>query len=100
MADLRLEGEVDRDVAALLGEQLAQLTPADAPVRLDLSECDIEDARVVAAMVTFLRDTARRLGSVTVTGAPQALAHSLYRVNALNEGVTLVDPREEIGTSS
>ena len=99
---LRIEGEVDADVAALFVEQLAQVEPEDRPVTLDLAEADLEDAVACAALVDAIRQTARRIGDLQVIEPPQVLAHCLYRVGALEAGgvVHLVAPREEIGTSS
>ena len=99
---LRVEGLIDRDVAALLREQLSGLSPSKEGNRVDLGEADIEDAVVVSLLIEALRDTAQRLGSLEVVGAPQVLAHGLYRVGALgpNANLRLIDPREELGTSS
>lgn len=99
LSSLRLCGDVDRDVAALLIEQLAQLEAADSPVTIDLAEADVDDAKVVAMMVDALRACATRLGKLTIIGAPQVVAHTLYRTNALTN-IELIEPREELGTSS
>lgn len=102
MTILALKGEVDRDIAALFVEQLASLGRPDAPVTLDMREAELEDAAVTALLVDALRHAALRTGGLQVLEAPQVLAHCLYRVGALGKGSTiqLVEPREELGTSS
>jgi anti-anti-sigma regulatory factor len=101
MSRLVLKGLVGREVAALFTEQLAGLGPADAPITLDLSEADLEDGVVTAALVDGLRQAASRAGSVQLLSPPQVLAHALYRVGALGSGtIHLVEPRFELATSS
>ena len=102
MNPFRVEGLLDRDIAALLIEQLSTLTGGEERTRIDLSEADIEDAIVVSSLIEALRTTAERLGHLEVFGAPQVLAHGLYRVGALGPSakLRLIEPREEIGTSS
>lgn len=102
MSTLRIEGEIEPDVAALFAEQLAQMTKDDAPLTLDLSEADVEDAASCAALIDAIRQAAKRLGGVQLLAPPQVLAHGLYRVGALVEGgvIHVVSPREELGTSS
>ena len=94
MSRLVLKGLVGREVAALFTEQLAGLGPADAPVTLDLSDADLEDGVVTAALIDGIRQAASRTGSIQLLEAPQALAHGLYRVGALGAGtIHLVEPR-------
>ena len=102
MNPFRVEGLLDRDIAALLIEQLSTLSGEDSVPRVDLSEADIEDAIVMSSLIDALRTTAERLGQLEVFGAPQILAHGLYRVGALGPTakLRLIEPREEIGTSS
>ena len=102
MATLRIEGEVEADVAALFAEQLAQMTREDAPVTLDLSEADVEDAKTCATLVEAIRSTAKRVGGLQVLAPPQVIAHTLYRIGALQEGgvIHVVEPRQELGSSS
>lgn len=102
MNPFRVEGLLDRDIAALLIEQLSTVSGSDELTRIDLSEADLEDAIVVSSLIDALRTTAERLGKLEVFGAPQVLAHGLYRVGALgpNAKLRLIEPREEIGTSS
>jgi hypothetical protein len=100
MAEFSLKGLVEKDVAALFIEQLSELEDDDAPIVVDLSEADIEDAVVAAMLVDCIRTTATRLGRISVLRSPQILAHALYRLNAIGEEVLLVDPRLELATSS
>ena len=100
MAEFSLKGLVERDVAALFIEQLSELEDDDAPIVVDLSEADIEDAVVAAMLVDCIRTTAARIGRIKVLRSPQILAHALYRLNATGEEVLLIDPRLEIATSS
>ena len=98
MNDLKIAGVLDEDLAALFAEQLSGLEESCA---IDLSEADLEDASVTAGLIDIIRTTARRISGLTLIGAPQVLAHGLYRIGAITDDcVTLVDPREEIGTSS
>jgi ABC-type transporter Mla MlaB component len=99
---IRVEGLLDRDIAALFTEQLSILDTDEETIRIDLLDADIEDAVVVSTLIEVLRSTAERLGQLEVFGAPQSLAHGLYRVGALgpNAKLRLIEPREEIGTSS
>ena len=102
MTPLRVEGLIDQDIAALLIEQLSAYTPDDGVLRIDLSEADLEDPVVTTQMVEALRTTANRLQGMEVYGAPQVLAHSLYRIGALGKTakLRLIEPRQEIGSSS
>ena len=102
MATLRIEGEIETDVAAIFAEQLAQMTKDDAPLTLDLSEAEVEDARTCATLIDAIRDAAKRLGGLQILEPPQVIAHILYRIGALEAGgvIHVVAPREEIGTSS
>ena len=102
MIPLRVEGLLDQDIAALFIEQLSALPQDGSVTRIDLSEADIADAIVVTNLIEALRTTAERLDQLEVFGAPQVLAHGLYRVGALGPAakLRLIDPREEIGTSS
>ena len=102
MTPLCVSGLIDRDIAALLTEQLSAIHPGDLVTTIDFTEADIDDAVVVTTLIKLLRETANRLTRLEVVGAPQTIAHGLYRVGALgpNAKLKLIDPREEIGTSS
>lgn len=102
MTPICVSGLIDRDIAALLTEQLSALQPDESITKIDFTEADIEDAVVVTTLIKLLRETANRLTRLEVIGAPQTIAHGLYRVGALGPAakLKLIDPREEIGTSS
>jgi hypothetical protein len=76
---LTLKGLVEEDVAALFIEQLAQLTPQDAPIRLELAQAKLANEEVAASIADHIRQTAKRIGAVEVVGAPTALARALDR---------------------
>jgi ABC-type transporter Mla MlaB component len=99
---LALKGTIDRDIAALFVEQLATLAREDAPVEIDLEEADIEEAAIVAVLVDHIRQAAYRIGSVVLFRPPQVLAHALYRIGAMGPRavIQVIEPREELGTSS
>lgn len=92
---LWVEGELGMEGAEALAQRLAQLPPA--AVTLHLWELDVLEGPPVAAMVSALRELAARAPALVLVGAPQLLAHNLYRVGALqgSRAVTLVEPREE-----
>jgi hypothetical protein len=52
------------------------------PLVVDLSRLDIEGGETLAATVECLRE-ARADGRLIIRGAPQILAHNLYRIGAL-----------------
>jgi ABC-type transporter Mla MlaB component len=97
---LVLKGQIERDVAALFIEQLAGLGREDAPLTIDMEDADVEDSSVATMLVDYIRETAHRVGAVQIVRPPQIIAHSLYRVGALGGAIQLVEPRQEIGTSS
>ena len=78
---LILRGFVEGDVAALFIEQLAALSPADAPMRLELEQATIEDTAVAALLAEHIRLTAQRIGALEVIGAPEAIMLALERLD-------------------
>ena len=102
MSCLRLDGDIDADMAALFVEQLSQTTQDDLPLTIDLSDAEIMDGKACAALIDAIRQAAARWGGLQLIEPPQVIAHGLYRVGALPEQgpIHLVSPREEIGTSS
>ncbi len=72
-----LSGLIDGDVAALFGETLAGLQPADAPVLLDLTRARVEDPRIARAVAEAVRQATVRLGQIRLLGAPTALREAL-----------------------
>ncbi len=101
MNTITLKGEIEHDIAALFVEQLAALSQEDTPLTIDMSQADIDEAKIVAELVKRIRETAARIGSLTLLEPPQVLAHGLYRVGALGarSNIRLIEPREEIGTA-
>lgn len=80
-----LEGTLD---APDLGALAATLGPA--PGRLDLTDLELANGVTVAALVTLLRGLARG-GRLTICGAPQLLAHTLYKVGDLALGEIVLE---------
>lgn len=93
---LHIAGELRRDNASTLAAQLsAAAHGADFPLTLDLFELDLEDSVATVYAVNAVRGL-RAFGPVIVRHAPQWMAHSLYRVNALSDGMLRLEaPREE-----
>ena len=96
---LKLGGEpTARDLESLLGE-LERSRPPDEVV-VDLADLDLEDAADVVALAEGLRSASARSSRVEILEAPQVLAHTLYRIGALqNQSLVLTDPRNELGTA-
>ena len=68
---------------------------------VELGEVEVTDGRACAALAQALRQAAGRIGEVIIIEPPQALAHTLYRLGSLRSGtLQLIEPREELGTSS
>lgn len=102
MKRLNLEGDVDRERALLFAEELSGLKLSDVPVEVELGSVELEDAAVVALLADGIRKVARRVGLIRLLRPPQTLAHTLYRIGALGPDacIEVLDPREELGTSS
>ena len=77
---IHIEGDLERgDMELLEGALPAHL----ATIRvLDCHDLDIENAAALACLARILKDAAEG-GRITIHGAPQLLAHTLYRVGAL-----------------
>lgn len=72
--------------------------PGVGELILDLEDLDLEDGVAVAHLVTGLRALRARCDRLVLVGAPQMLAHTLYKVGALSDpGLSLVDPRQDEG---
>jgi hypothetical protein len=68
---------------------------ATMPVRLDLSDLDVEDGPSLARWVSELRARAER-EPLVLDHCPQLLAHTLYKAGVLGHGrITLARVREE-----
>lgn len=77
---LHLEGDLERaDISLLETELPARLATAHI---LDCTALDIEDGAALACLARLLKDAAVSR-KITIRGAPQLLAHTLYRVGAL-----------------
>jgi ABC-type transporter Mla MlaB component len=67
---------------------------------LDLSELDIEDGPALARLVSWIRLLAARR-PLRLDEAPQMLAHTLYKIGALEGGrIELRAPRMDQGTTA
>lgn len=65
---------------------------------LDLLDLDVDDGVANARMVDLVRALRDAAGSIVVEGAPQMLAHVLYKVGDLEDGrIRLVEPRSDEG---
>ncbi|MBI3654640.1 MAG: STAS domain-containing protein [Acidobacteria bacterium] len=93
-----IEGELTQDHAAEFQVALAALQAAsDAAMIFDLFGFEVADGLAVATTINALRELLQRTGKVTLLGAPQMLAHNLYRVGMLeaNSAIALIDMRED-----
>ena len=92
------------DRAWVVTGELSRATPswlnwpvAMADTVLDLSDLEVSDGAGVLAAVNGVRVLRANATSLTLIGTPQLLAHTLYRVGALDAepGLRLVGTREE-----
>jgi len=95
---IRVAGDLTRGNADGLEQGLAPLVVPGAVTRLDLSGLDIEDAAAAVILVNALRALRARSSRLVVHGAPQVLAHNLYRLNLLagDTPIELVAMREDL----
>lgn len=90
---LILRGELSRSNAPALQEWLQDL-PSIA--KLELAEFDIEDGVAATYAVNAVRLLRSRVSLLQIVGAPQVLAHNLYRTGLLAEGgIELKQMRED-----
>lgn len=96
----RVEGDLDQ-VAATNWIRFCRESSAapDRTIRLDLADLEIDTGPACALAVDAIRALVDRGIHPVLVRAPQELAHVLYRVGMLPV-LTLVDPREEMPTSS
>lgn len=67
---------------------------------LDLGELDIEDGPALARLVSWIRQLAQHR-PLRLDEAPQMLAHTLYKIGALEAGrIVLRAPRMDQGTTA
>jgi hypothetical protein len=86
---LALSGFVDADVLALFLERLAELSPEDRPVAIELSHATFEQEAFADRLARAIRALAARLGVIHVHGAPRAVRAALQGAPS----VELRDPR-------
>lgn len=95
-AAVALEGELRGAEAEALGTALAGLE-ARSELTLELTELELADGVATALAVTALRALLARVGTLTLVGAPQMLAHTIYKVGMLGGALRLVEPRSDEG---
>ena len=96
---LVLEGDLDADCADAVVDGVAQAWVLRGPRRLlDLTDLDVEDGPANARLVDLVRTLRDAAGHIVLLGAPQMLAHVLYKVGDLEQGrIRLVAPRSDEG---
>lgn len=97
-----VKGDLDLPVLRALVARLAELPEgAIQEMEVDLSDCDADGAMPLLEAINLVRGWLRQGVAVTLHGAPQLLAHDLYRVGLLLPGsrLHLDEPRNEIGYS-
>lgn len=96
---LVLEGALDTSAArAVLPEVQAAWSDRGARRTLDLTDLDLEDGVANALLVDLVRSLRDAAGGLRLEGAPQMLAHVLYKVGDLEDlRLELVHPRVEEG---
>jgi len=99
-----LQAQLYGEVLALRGELTCHNGPAllswlqTAPpiTVLQLEEVDLEDGVAATYAFNAIRLLHRRVATLRIIAAPQALAHTLYRTGLLGEtGIELVAMRED-----
>jgi anti-anti-sigma regulatory factor len=90
-----IEGELSRDNASEFERLLRSLDAGqDGRVVLDLHGFDIDDGEGLVTAINSLRELRARSSGVVLAGAPQMLAHNLYRLGMLGVGaIELIDMR-------
>lgn len=90
---INVDGELDGDAAAGLEAALARAEAALPPgdLRLDLDGLELLDGVAVAVATSALRSLLARRPRLVLAHAPQMLAHTLYRVGALERGAVVVE---------
>lgn len=95
---LQLAGDLAGDAARLLS--LPELPSSSPLLRLDLDALELLDGIATVALIDRLRELRRHCDRLDIHGAPQALAHCLYRVQRLDDpGLQLIDTREDEGAA-
>lgn len=95
---LTISGDLTRDNANEFERNIATQPLFETEATLELFDLDIDDGVAASAAINGIRHVLNRVTQLTIVGAPQVLAHTLYRVGMLEgEGarVLLKDTREE-----
>lgn len=87
---LIISGDLDASGITQFEADIAALPLLPDPLRLDLSGFDISDSLAAVAAVDAMRRLARGRRLV-LQGAPQLLAHNLYRVGDLEGGSVVLE---------
>lgn len=97
-----LSGDVDAASAEKILRALLDGSGEGKAAELHLDEAEITDGPATARMVDAVRLLLARFARVRLVRAPQALAHTLYRVGMLRPGsrLELIAPREEEGRAN
>lgn len=101
-ARFTLSGDVDAGAAARVLQALEEKAGEGEGAELLLEEAEITGGPAAARMVDAVRLLLARFARVRLVRAPQALAHTLYRVGMLRPGsrLELIAPREEEGRAN
>lgn len=90
-------GDLHAGNAEAFARRLLALT-ADGrdELTIDLGGLDIEDGTGIAVAVNALRQLCAQTAKLILVGAPQMLAHNLYRIGLLDRGqIELIDMRQD-----
>ncbi len=102
---LVVEGNVPPGSGAPFSEALRAaaegVVVAWGSLEIDLYDLEFSDGPAVAEAVNAIRAILDWHPELVLHGAPQMLAHTLYKVGMLEEGsLTLENPREDEGTTA
>ncbi|MBI2131632.1 MAG: hypothetical protein HYT99_02225 [Candidatus Tectomicrobia bacterium] len=101
-ARFTLSGDVDAASAEKILRALVEKSGEGEGAELLLEEAEITGGPATARMVDAVRLLLARFARLRLVRAPQALAHTLYRVGMLRPGsrLELIAPREEEGRAN
>ncbi len=91
---LVITGELTREECARFVAEVAAVSPLPDPLWLDLRSFDIADGMAAVAALNAVRHLARGRRLI-LHGAPQILAHNLYRVGDLEGGSLVLEATRE-----